>query len=122
MILGYPLKQSLNLDDYVRLAAEGPEFSVADANSGLLLLDASWRWATTMTGAFENVPARSLHGYKTAYPRVSKQGTDPAHGLATVEALYIAHRILGRSTLGLLDHYHWRDEFLRLNCWNEPQA
>ena|SRR5579862_2079561 len=118
VILNYPVKDIPNLAGYVRLAAEGPELTAADAASGLLLLDGSWRWAAAMTRNFEHIPPRSLHGYKTAYPRVSKQGTDPAHGLASVEALYIAHRLLGLPMEGLLDHYHWRDEFLRLNGWD----
>jgi pre-rRNA-processing protein TSR3 len=112
---GYPLKAPLPLDGYVRLAAEGPPLSEADRAHGLLLLDGSWRWAEAMTAAFAHVPARSLQGYLTAYPRCSKRGTDPGNGLASVEALYLAHHILGRPTAGLLDHYHWRDEFLALN-------
>jgi pre-rRNA-processing protein TSR3 len=117
VILGYPVKQIPDLTGFVRLAAEGPELTRADAACGLLLLDGSWRWAAAMTRAFEHVPPRSLCGYQTAYPRVSKQGTDPANGLASVEALFIAYRILGRSTEGLLDHYRWGAEFLRLNGW-----
>jgi pre-rRNA-processing protein TSR3 len=105
------------LEGYVRLAAEGPELSAADASCGLLLLDGSWRWAEAMNRAFLHVPPRSLHGIRTAYPRVSKQGTDPDNGLATIEALVAAYRILGRPTAGLLDHYRWTDEFLRLNGW-----
>jgi pre-rRNA-processing protein TSR3 len=64
---------------------------------------------------FRDVPPRSLHGWQTAYPRVSKQGTDPDNGLASVEALYAALHILGRPTAGLLDHYRWGDEFLLRN-------
>ena len=56
-----------------------------------------------------------LRGYRTAYPRVSKQGTDPGNGLATVEALYIAYRVFGRETAGLLAHYRWAGEFLQVN-------
>src|SRR5439155_4485082 len=100
---------------YVRLAAEGAELSGADADGGLLLLDASWRWAEVMNHDFAEVPARSLHGYRTAYPRKSKHGTDPEHGLASIEALFVAYHILGRPTNGLLDHYRWANEFLRLN-------
>ena len=48
-------------------------------------------------------------GYKTAYPRRQ----DEERGLASIEALYIAYRVLGWETEGLLDHYHWRDEFLK---------
>lgn len=115
LILRHPVKNPPDLTRYVRLAAEGPELTAADAGAGLLLLDGSWRWADAMTRDFLHVPPRSLRGYQTAYPRVSKQGTDPDNGLATVEALFLAYRILGRPTDGLLDHYHWAAEFLRLN-------
>jgi pre-rRNA-processing protein TSR3 len=68
-----------------------------------------------MTAAFAHVPPRSLHGYRTAYPRVSKLGTDPDNGLASIEALYLAYHLLGRPTEGLFDSYRWAPEFLRLN-------
>jgi len=115
VFLKHPVAEKPDLAGYVRLAADGPELSPADKNSGLLLLDASWRWAESMTRGFLDVPPRSLHGYRTAYPRVSKRGTDPGNGLASVEALFLAYHILGRPTAGLLDHYRWREEFLRLN-------
>jgi pre-rRNA-processing protein TSR3 len=104
-----------DLNGYIRLAPDGPELSSSDAGSGLLLLDASWRRAEAMIRAYQHVPPRSLIGYRTAYPRVSKKGTDPINGLATVEALFLAYHILGRPTAGLLDHYRWAEEFLRLN-------
>lgn len=115
VFLSFPLKERPNLAGYVRLAAEGPELSAADAGRGLLVLDGSWRWAARMTRDFADVPPRSLSGWRTAYPRVSKLGTDPGNGLATIEALYIAHSILGRPITGLLNHYHWAEEFLKLN-------
>jgi len=115
VFLNYPVKRPPDLTGYVRLAADGPELSAGDRDAGLLVLDGSWRWARSMTEAFADVPARSLRGYHSAYPRVSKLGTDPANGLATVEALFQAYHVLGRSTAGLLDHYRWADEFLRLN-------
>ena len=115
MFLPYPVKQRPPLDGYIRLAADGPPLSAADASFGLLLLDGSWRWAASMTREFVEVPPRSLHGWRTAYPRSSKLGTDPDNGLASVEALYIAHHILGRPAAGLLDHYRWAAEFLRSN-------
>jgi ribosome biogenesis protein Tsr3/predicted metal-dependent hydrolase len=111
----HPVTERPPFDNYVRLAAEGPPLSAGDADKGILLLDGSWRWAESMTRAFLDVPARSLHGWRTAYPRVSKRGTDPDNGLASIEALFVAYHILGRPTAGLLDHYHWADEFLRLN-------
>jgi pre-rRNA-processing protein TSR3 len=53
---------------------------------------------------------------------VSKLGTDPDNGLASVEALFIAHHVLGRPTEGLLDQYRWREQFLRLNGLERPTA
>ncbi|PWT84147.1 MAG: hypothetical protein C5B58_05210 [Acidobacteria bacterium] len=113
--LNYPIKEPPSLEGYLRLAAEGPPLSNADRDSGILLLDGSWRWARSMTPDFEHVQPRSLAGYHSAYPRVSKLGTDPDNGLASIEALYLAYHILGRPTEGLLGHYHWAEEFLRMN-------
>lgn len=115
IFLNYPVAHRPPLEGYVRLAADGPPLSAADAGAGLLLLDGSWRWAASMTRDFQDVPPRSLHGFRTAYPRVSKLGTDPDNGLASVEALFVAYHLLGRDTAGLLDHYRWAGEFLRLN-------
>lgn len=115
MFLTYPVRPALDLEGYIRLAAEGPPLSAEDCERGILLLDGSWRWAEPMNRDFATVPPRSLQGYRTAYPRVSKRGTDPDNGLASVEALYLAYRILDRPTEGLLDHYRWTEEFLRLN-------
>jgi pre-rRNA-processing protein TSR3 len=115
IFLTHPVTEPLVLDGYVRLAADGPPLSSDDSACGLLLLDGSWRWAEVMNRNFLDVPPRSLTGYRTAYPRVSKHGTDPDNGLASVEALFVAHVILGRSTAGLLDHYRWAEEFLSEN-------
>ncbi len=115
VFLSYPVKNPPDLTRYVRLAAEGPPLSTDDRDLGILLLDGSWRWAGDMTRDFAYVPSRSLTGFRTAYPRVSKLGTDPDNGLASIEALYLAYHILGRETLGLLDHYRWREAFLRDN-------
>ena len=115
VFLPYPVRQRPPLAGYVRLSADGPPLTAADAPSGLLLLDGSWRWAASMTRDFVDVPPRSLSGWRTAYPRSSKQGTDPDNGLASVEALFAAYHILGRPTAGLLDHYRWAAEFLRGN-------
>jgi pre-rRNA-processing protein TSR3 len=115
VFLGYPMRDRPDLSGYVRLAAEGPPLTAADAAAGILLLDGSWRWAGAMERAFADVPPRSLSGWKTAYPRVSKLGTDPGNGLASIEALYLAYHLLGRPTDGLLAHYRWAAEFLAAN-------
>jgi pre-rRNA-processing protein TSR3 len=111
----YPPSKPLSLEGYIRLAAAGEPLSERDAEAGVLLLDGSWRWAGVMNRAFLDVPARSLRGYHTAYPRRSKLDTDPENGLASVEALFVAYHLLGRPTQGLLDHYRWAEEFLRMN-------
>jgi len=111
----YPCRDLPPLESYIRLSADGPPLSSADAAFGILLLDGSWRSAGKMNANFTHVPPRSLHGWHSAYPRVSKLGTDPEHGLASIEALFIAYHILGRCTNGLLDHYRWKDEFLSRN-------
>ncbi len=115
VFLNYPVRERPPLDGYVRLAPEGPPLTAADAGKGVLLLDGSWRWAAAMTRDFADVPPRSLSGWRTAYPRSSKQGTDPDNGLASVEALFLACHILGRPTAGLLDHYRWAVDFLQAN-------
>ena len=119
VFLPYPVRQRPPLDGYLRLAADGPPLTIADAASGLLLLDGSWRWAAAMTRDFEDITPRSA---RLAYclPAPSKLGTDPDNGLASVEALYVAYHILGRPTAGLLDHYRWATEFLSLNGLNDP--
>jgi pre-rRNA-processing protein TSR3 len=120
--LSYPMRQMPDLSGYVRLAAEGPPLSADDAGKGILLLDGSWRWAAAMTRDFAHVTPRSLSGWKTAYPRVSKLGTDPDNGLASIEALYLACHLLGLPTEGLLDHYRWAAAFLEVNGLTPAKA
>src|ERR1700694_3915793 len=80
IFLTHPVTESLFLDGYIRLAANGPPLSSDDSASGLLLLDGSWRWAETMNRSFLDVPPRSLTGYRTGHPRVSKHRTDSDNG------------------------------------------
>jgi pre-rRNA-processing protein TSR3 len=115
--LPYPLLNNLpDLSNYLLLAIDGQPLERADAAKGLLLLDATWRYADKMRGfvdAHYSLETRSIPPeYRTAYPRKQTACTDPERGLASVEALYIAYKILGRETEGLLDHYYWKKEFL----------
>ena len=119
LFLTHPVKERPPLENYVRLAAEGPPLSPADSNKGILLLDGSWRWAAAMIRDFQDVPPRSLDGWRTAYPRVSKLGTDPDNGLASIEALFVTYHLLGRPTDGLLDHYYWAEAFLLANGFDK---
>lgn len=81
----------------------------------LLLLDSTWRLLPQLMAAIQGQPIyRSLPTHaRTAYPRVSKISSDPNSGLASVEALYLARRLLGDDDPSLLDAYHWRDAFLQ---------
>jgi pre-rRNA-processing protein TSR3 len=105
------------LDNYVRLGIGGELLSPGDTNRGLLVLDGTWRLADRMDKFFRQVPLRSLPPVKTAYPRASYNYPDPASGLATIEAIYAAYRVLERPCDGLLDEYHWAKEFLAQNYW-----
>jgi pre-rRNA-processing protein TSR3 len=105
-----------DLSSYVRLDPVGPPLDPkGDAEVGLLVLDGTWRYVAKMTRLVHAVSPRSLPGrWLTAYPRRQPDAPTEA-GLASVEALFIATHLLGRDTRGLLDGYHWRDEFLALN-------
>ena len=115
----FPGKVSLPLDGYVRLGLGGPELSAADADAGLLVLDGTWKLAARMEPSYSDIPVRTLPPTQTAYPRTSKLYDDPLGGLATIEAVYAAARIMNRPLEGLLDSYHWKDEFLKINGWED---
>lgn len=99
---------------FVLLAVDAPPLSTADAAHPLLLLDSTWRWLPQLRACVTGAPIeRSIPGLlRTAYPRASKVFIDPAQGLASIEALYIARRLLGDDDPTLLDGYHWKDVFL----------
>jgi len=111
----FPRRGSEPLDGYVRLGVDGPMLSAGDRECGLLVPDGTWRLAGKMLTEFDELPARSLPGCTTAYPRVSKTHDDPPGGLATIEAIWLAYLVLGRETGGLLDGYRWSEEFLAAN-------
>ena len=119
-VIHHPWKQPPDLTDYFLLWHDAPELSVADGKKGLLLVDGSWRWAEKLSLPLSDIPKRSIQGIRTAYPRSSKLFEDPDGGLATVEALFAAHRILGKDIHGLLDYYHWAEQFLLLNPLLHP--
>ena len=56
----FPQPVPVDLTGYVRLGIGGPLLSAADANSGLLLLDGTWRRAAGMLAFYEHLPVRSL--------------------------------------------------------------
>jgi len=116
----FPHPVPIDITRYVRLGIGGPILSEADTDRGLLLLDGTWRLAARMEPFYQHIEVRSLPVVQTAYPRKSEVYADPSEGLATIEALYAASRLLKRDTTGLLDHYHWREQFLSLNPWLKP--
>lgn len=91
------------------LSCDGPPLTLDDRDAGLLLIDGTWRRAQKMANAVGEIERRSLPNLvQTAYPRCQEE----ERGFASVEALFLAYRILGWDTEGLLDHYHWREQFL----------
>lgn len=107
------------LDSYVVLALDAPPLTKADASLGLVILDGTWRYTERMydnIAALHNMAKRSLPlCLTTAYPRRQDDCQDPERGLASLEAIYAAYVILGRDTTGILNFYHWKEEFLRRN-------
>ncbi|MGA1204775.1 MAG: hypothetical protein ACO3ZW_03050 [Opitutales bacterium] len=99
---------------YVLLRVDAPVLSPADSALPILLLDSTWRLLPKLEACLTGNPVpRSLPStLRTAYPRVSKINPDPIRGLASVEALYAARLLQGRPVDGLLDCYHWKQEFL----------
>jgi len=111
----YPGDPLPDLSGYVLLTLGAPELSEQDAGRGLFLIDGTWRYAAKMAAAIpkENLELRSLPAaLRTAYPRQQNDCPDPERGLASIEALFAAYKILGRDTAGLLDNYYWKDHFL----------
>jgi pre-rRNA-processing protein TSR3 len=112
----YPTDPWPELSSYVLLKIGAPLLSKEDAHLGLLIIDGTWRLAALMERQCPQIEARSLPpSCRTAYPRRQTDCLDPEQGLASVEALYLAHALSGRPMDGLLDHYHWKDEFFRKN-------
>lgn len=119
IFLTYPYSSLPELKDYIILNLNAPPLTEADASCGLLVLDATWRYAAKMFLPLQGKPHflyRSLPShYRTAYPRRQQDCPDPERGLASIEAIYLCYRLLNRETEGLLDHYYWKDNFLKLN-------
>ncbi len=112
----YPEESLPEMDSYVLLKVGAKTLSEEDANSGIFLIDGTWKYAEAIEKQSPKMIARSLpSGFKTAYPRKQTLCPEPEYGLASVEALYLAYLISGRETKGLLDCYYWKDEFLRIN-------
>jgi pre-rRNA-processing protein TSR3 len=113
----YPVDPLPDYSQFLLLKVGAPPLTLADKDRGLLLIDGTWRLAQIMEKQLPwKLEARSLPaGYRTAYPRRQTECPDPTAGLSSLEALYIAHLLLGRSTENFLDRYHWKELFLQIN-------
>lgn len=115
----YPIVELPDLSEYLILSIDAPPLTKEDQQLGIFLIDATWRYASKMAKVHfpqKKEAMRSIpEGFQTAYPRTQEDCPDPAQGLASIEALYIAYCILGRDPTGLLDNYHWKDPFLQKN-------
>ena len=123
IFLSYPKDPLPSLENYLILTIDKdgniPVLSSKDQNLGLFLIDATWRYAAVMEKnlPLQNLQKRSLPAdFKTAYPRKQTDCPNSKRGLASIEALFLAHLILKKKTEGLLDHYYWKKDFLKLNA------
>lgn len=109
-----------DLSGYVLLTLDAPPLDASDAQRGLFVLDATWRYAETMlqrVPSIHTMVSRSIPAhYRTAYPRCQTACLDPDRGLASIEAIFVAYHHLQRDTSGLLDHYYWKEDFLKKNA------
>ncbi len=82
----------------------------------LVLLDSTWRLVPQLEASLDNlaeaVPVGLPAALQTAYPRTSKLAEDPPGRLSSIEALYVALRLLGEDDPTVLAGYHWREAFL----------
>lgn len=115
----YPKDNLPNLTGYFLLTMDAPPLQESDKDLGIFLIDGTWVYAERM---YRQLPhphrfqTRSLPShFQTAYPRRQGDCPDPSRGLASIEALYLTYHLLGHSTEGLLDNFHWKEDFLEKN-------
>lgn len=90
----------------------------AETVSGIAVIDCIWRRLDRIFPRIDTQLPRLVKippEFVTAYPRKSKDGSDPSGGLATIEAIFIAAAFAGNWDESLLKEYYFGLEFLRLN-------
>lgn len=122
IFISYPYQDLPPMENYLLLTLDAPPLTEADQSHGLLVLDATWRYAAKMLKPLEQQPQfimRSLPShYRTAYPRRQQDCPDPERGLASIEAIFLCYHLLKRDTTGLLNQYYWKQQFLSINQIN----
>ncbi|MCB9882855.1 MAG: hypothetical protein H6832_07230 [Planctomycetes bacterium] len=105
---------SIEATGCIVLEIDAPVLTRSDAGSPFVLLDSTWRYLTKMRASVvgDCIPRSLPASLGTAYPRTAKLSENPARGLASIEALYAALRIVGARDDALLASYHWGAEFL----------
>jgi pre-rRNA-processing protein TSR3 len=110
---------NINFSNYIMLTMNAQTLLPEDMHKGLLLIDATWKYADKIIKKYSSntsLEKRSIpKHYQTAYPRCQTHCPDPNRGLASIEALYIAFLITGKPAETLLDNYHWKELFLKIN-------
>lgn len=118
----YPKDPLPDLSNYILLKVGAPPLTLKDREKGILLIDGTWKLAQVMEKQLPlEIETRSLPPFKTAYPRRQTDCPNPELGLASIEALYIAHLILDFSTKNLLDSYYWKDQFIQINDFSNSR-
>jgi pre-rRNA-processing protein TSR3 len=85
---------------------------------GIASIDCVWRRLDGLIRRIEGqlpLLARIPEGFETAYPRHSAHSIDPAGGLATIEAIFVASAMLGNWDVSLLSEYYFGRKFVELN-------
>jgi len=110
---------SFDAAGFTLLEMGAPPITEADADRPFLLLDSTWNLLGRIRRkVYGNFMPRSIPpAILSAYPRVSKMHDDPS-GLATVEALYAALRLMGKADVRIIRNYKFAQLFLEINGWS----
>ena len=112
----YDPARRLDAGERVLLHPDGEELGPADRGRDVLLIDCAWRRVPSLLRQIDGVlHPRRLPDFESAYPRKSKFHADPARGLASIEALFVATLLLDEPRPELLARYRWRENFLTAN-------
>lgn len=119
LFLNYPPLPSHDFSTYIILKIGAPILTCDDARKGILLIDSTWRYSQIILDQIQKIPNLQYRGlpsnFRTAYPRCQTGCLLPDEGLSSIEALFVAYKILGRNGDFLLEDYYWRELFLQKN-------